>query len=242
MLRDHEGERYAKLVSPEQADALAAERDRIGWLDNAGIPVGAVLDWRSTDRGACLVTRAVAGVPADQLDPDVLRQVWSPITNLVRALHDIDAATCPFDRGVATMMTLARKTVAENRVQTEFLPADLHHVRPAQILGRLEEELPLRLAQERNEFVVCHGDLCLPNILIDVGTHQVAGVIDLGRLGRADPYADIALLLTNARETWPDEQTARGADRVFADQYGIDLDSARQRFYLLLDPLTWPMT
>lgn len=240
VLRDHDGSRYAKIGTPEQSADLAGERDRTGWLDEAGIPVGAVLDWRTSDHGVCLVTRAVAGVPADQLSVDALRQAWSPITHLIREMHDIDASSCPFDRGVATMMSLARTTVAENRVQTEFLPDALQQVPSERILHHLEGQLPRRREQELGRPVVCHGDLCLPNILIDPDTQQVCGVIDLGRLGRADPYADIALLLTNARETWRDEHAARRADRDFADQYGIDLDTERLRFYLLLDPLTWP--
>lgn len=240
MLHDRDGARYAKLVSPEQSMDLAGERDRIQWLGEAGIPVAAVLDWRSTDNGACLVTRAVAGVRADQLNADALGQAWPRITNLVHELHNIPSTRCPFDRGLATMMPRARMTVTENRVQTEFLPAALHQVPPATILGHLEAELPRRVQQERSELVVCHGDLCLPNILVDPDTLQVSGLVDLGRLGCADPYADIALLLTNARETWPDEDTARRADHEFADLYGVSLDVERHRFYLLLDPLTWP--
>lgn len=69
---------------------------------------------------------------------------------------------------------------------------------------------------------------------------QAADQVDLGRLGRADPYADIALLLENARETWRDEAIASQADRDFAELYGLRLDAERRRFYLRLDPLTWP--
>lgn len=239
VLRDAVGRRYAKVVAPQQRADLAGERDRILWLGEAGIPVNTVLDWRSTDHGACLVTSAVAGVPADQLGADALWRIWPLIANLVRQLHAIDATKCPFDRRLATMVPLARKTVTENRVQTEFLPAALHQVSPAHLLGRLEEQLPHRAEQENEEFVVCHGDLCLPNLFVDNDSKRIS-LIDLGRLGRADPYADIALLLTNARETWPDEPTARRADRVFAEKYRIDLDSERLGFYLLLDPLTWP--
>ncbi|GAB3616886.1 hypothetical protein GCM10027416_14430 [Okibacterium endophyticum] len=71
------------------------------------------------------------------------------------------------------------------------------------------------------------------------GTSCVTGLIDLGRLGRADPYADIALLFANARETWPDEDTARHVEHDFASRYGIALDPDRLDFYLRLDPLTW---
>jgi hypothetical protein len=67
----------------------------------------------------------------------------------------------------------------------------------------------------------------------------VAGFVDLGRLGRADRHADIALLLANARQTWPDESRAAEADTAFATGYGATLDPDRQRFSLHLDPLTW---
>jgi streptomycin 3"-kinase len=232
--------RFAKLVTAAYRDDLAAERDRITWLGEAGLPVASVLAWRATDDGACLITSAVAGVPADQLDAAALRRAWPGLAAVARELHDLPTADCPFDRGLALMMPLARTTVAEDRVQTEFLPVPLQQVPPAHILGQVEDDLPRRQRQEEDERVVCHGDLCLPNILIDPATMRVVGLIDLGRLGLADPYADLALLLANARETWPDEATARAADQEFGGLYGIDLDAERQRFYLLLDPLTWP--
>ncbi|NYI80092.1 aminoglycoside 3'-phosphotransferase [Nocardioides panzhihuensis] len=240
VLHDRARGRFAKLAPAAYRDDVAAERDRITWLGEAGLPTASVLAWRSNDEGACLITSAVAGVPADQLDAAALRRAWSGIAAIARDLHDLPTADCPFDRGLASMMPLARTTVAQGRVQTEFLPLPLQQVPPAHVLGQVEDDLPRRQRQEEDERVVCHGDLCLPNILIDPDTMRVAGLIDLGRLGVADPYADLALLLANARETWPDEVTARAADHEFGELYGIDLDAERQRFYLLLDPLTWP--
>ena len=137
------------------------------------------------------------------------------------------------------MMSLAHASVAAGRVVVEFLPVALQRIPPTQILEQIEAELPVRLAQERTQLVVCHGDLCLPNILVDPATGLVKALIDLGRLGTADPYGDIALLLATARETWSDEAMARRADREFAEIYGTELDPERQDFYLRLDPLTW---
>jgi streptomycin 3"-kinase len=67
----------------------------------------------------------------------------------------------------------------------------------------------------------------------------VTGLIDLGRLGRADPHADTALLLANAREVWPDEASHARARTEFDRLYGFPRDAQRQEFYLRLDPLTW---
>ena len=236
---DHGQHRYAKIVSSELVAELSAERDRSVWLNEMAIPSAAVLDWRETDSGACLVTQAVLGVPASELDAPALQRAWPSVVLAVRALHGLAVDRCPFDRTLAQMMRLAHASVAEGRVVVEFLPVALQRTPPAQIMEQIEAELPVRLAQERAQLVVCHGDLCLPNILVDPATGQVTGLIDLGRLGTADPYGDIALLLATARETWSDEAMARRADEEFAEIYGTELDPERQDFYLRLDPLTW---
>jgi streptomycin 3"-kinase len=237
----HDGgrKRYAKLVASERAAELAAERDRSVWVGHTGIPCARVLDWRETDAGACLVTQAVPGVPASTLEAHALRRAWSSVVTAVRALHGLASDRCPFDRTLAQMMPLARAAVAEGGVVVEFLPEALRRTSPTRILEQIEAELPVRLAQERADLVVCHGDLCLPNVLVDPATDQVTALIDFGRLGTADPYGDIALLLATARQTWPDEPMARRADQEFAAIYGTALDPSRQDFYLRLDPLTW---
>jgi streptomycin 3"-kinase len=236
---DRGRQRYAKIVSSEGVAALAAERDRSVWINQTDIPSAPVLDWRESGRGACLVTQAVLGVAASRLDAPALRRAWPSVVVVVRALHGLATDQCPFDRRLAQMMSLAAASVEEGRVVVEYLPVALQRTPPTQILEQIEAELPVRLAQESAQLVVCHGDLCLPNILVDPATGQVEGLIDFGRLGTADPYGDIALLLATARETWSDEAMALRADREFAEIYGTELDPERQDFYLRLDPLTW---
>ncbi|WP_331728002.1 APH(3'') family aminoglycoside O-phosphotransferase [Streptomyces sp. NBC_00158] len=239
VFRSADAGRYAKCVPVADAADLAAERDRIAWLGARAVPGPAVLDWYDTDAGACLVTSAVQGVPADQVSAADLRGSWGRIADAVRRLHEVPVSQCPFHRGLDTMVTLARDVVARDAVNPEFLPVEQQHTPPADLLDRLTPQVPRRRDQEAGDAVVCHGDLCLPNIVLDPQTLDVSGFIDLGRLGRADRHADLALLLANARETWADEERARAADVAFAEEYGIALDHERLRFYLHLDPLTW---
>ncbi|EMB03641.1 Aminoglycoside 3'-phosphotransferase [Vibrio cholerae O1 str. Inaba G4222] len=42
----------------------------------------------------------------------------------------------------------------------------------------------------------------MPNFMVDPKTLQCTGLIDLGRLGTADRYADLALMIANAEENW----------------------------------------
>lgn len=239
VFRGADATRYAKCVPAADVADLTAERDRIAWLSGRGVPGPRVLDWYAGDAGACLVTRAVSGVPADQVRAEDLRASWEHIADAVHRLHEVPVSSCPFHRGLDDVVAVARDIVARDAVNPEFLPLEQQHVPPAELLTRLSGEIPRRRDQAVADTVVCHGDLCLPNIILDPGTLRVSGFIGLGRLGAADRYADLALLLANARETWVDEERARAADMVFAERYGIALDHDRLRFYLHLDPLTW---
>jgi len=240
--RSPDGTRFAKAVERAEIANLAAERDRAIWLDTQGIPGPRVLDWIEGDCGAVLVTSAVPGIGADRLSADDLTRAWPGIGRAVRRLHDLDLGACPF-RGydLAARMALARDVVARGGVNPQFLSEADRLLDPEAILGDLEAALPTMLTREADDLVVCHGDCCLPNIMVDPQTLTVTGFIDLGRLGIADLHADLALLLANARETWPEESAALLADAVMmgADHYGRALDPERLAFSLRLDPLTW---
>ncbi|WBZ74965.1 phosphotransferase (plasmid) [Escherichia coli] len=93
---------------------------------------------------------------------------------------------------------------------------------------------------ERTDMVVCHGDPCMPNFMVDPKTLQCTGLIDLGRLGTADRYADLALMIANAEENWAAPDEAERAFAVLFNVLGIEApDRERLAFYLRLDPLTW---
>ncbi|MDQ1698406.1 MAG: streptomycin 3''-kinase [Frankiaceae bacterium] len=239
VFRSTDGSRYLKRVGIEQQAVLERERDRIDWARAHGVPTAEVLDWSAGADGADLVTSRIEGVSADRLSATSLSNAWPSIVETVRRLHALPVDKCPFTHNLRDLFAMAEDVVRRGAVNPPFLPIEIRQAPPAEILARLAAELEHRLAQEAVDTVVCHGDLCLANIIIDPETGSVSGLIDLGRLGRADRYVDIALLLSNSRGTWSDEGQARDADAIFADGYGVTLDHDRQRFYRHLDPLTW---
>ncbi|HEY7816158.1 MAG TPA: phosphotransferase, partial [Nakamurella sp.] len=81
--------------------------------------------------------------------------------------------------------------------------------------------------------VVCHGDLCLPNVLADAHTGRITGVIDLGRLGVADRHQDLALATRSLGPANP--QFGPDAAQVFLTAYGLPVEPALLAFYRLLD-------
>lgn len=231
---------YAKISSDKSAAALNDERQRCEWLYSQNIKCPEVVDWIVSDEAACLVTRPVTGVPASELSPAQLLAAWPSIARQFKMLHALPPRDCPFHRDIRTMFNKATDVVSRNAVNAGFLDPEDENTPPVQLLRRLETELPARLVQEAGDRVVCHGDACMPNIMIDPVTLQCTGLIDLSRLGVADRYVDLALLLGNTRETWHDPRQAKNAHDILFETLGLAKpDPARLLFYLRLDPLTW---
>jgi kanamycin kinase len=79
-----------------------------------------------------------------------------------------------------------------------------------------------------DKLVVCHGDACAPNTLL-AADGRWSGHVDLGMLGVADRWADLAVA------TWSAEWNyGPGWDGLLLDSYGIEHDPERTRYYRLL--------
>ncbi|NSX02294.1 APH(3'') family aminoglycoside O-phosphotransferase [Cupriavidus gilardii] len=237
--RRDDGQAFAKIAPASRSADLAAERDRLAWLEGKGLACPRVLDWHESGSGACLVMTAVPGVPAADLPGTDLLVAWPSMVRQLGALHALQPQDCPFDRSLSRMFELAVGVVARDAVNPDFLPDEDKGMSGPELLSRVERELPGRLAQEAQSTVVCHGDPCLPNFMVDPHTLQCTGLIDLGRLGRADRYADLALMVANAEESWESTQQAEQAFAMLFDTLEVTADRERLTFYLRLDPLTW---
>jgi streptomycin 3"-kinase len=239
LFRRDDGALVAKCVAPSGVDDLREERRRIEWLAGTGIPGPSVVDWSASDGGARLVMTAVPGVPASELGSARLLRAWPGLLGVLRRLHELPAADCPFERTLATMFRIAEDVVRRDAAIPEFLAEDQQGRPHPELLADLRTQLDERVDQERADVVVCHGDACLPNFMVYPDTLACTGLIDLGRLGTADRHADLALLRANATETWDGDDRVH-AERLLPELYGLDrIDPGRLWFYHHLDPLTW---
>ena len=73
--------------------------------------------------------------------------------------------------------------------------------------------------------VVCHGDACNPNFLLDEAGRCV-GYVDLGMLGVGDRWADLAPALLSLGWNY-----GEGWEPAFLEGYGIEQDAEKQAFY-----------
>jgi kanamycin kinase len=78
-----------------------------------------------------------------------------------------------------------------------------------------------------DKLVVCHGDPCVPNTLLDSAGDFVAQV-DFSQMGVADRWADLAIATYSI--SW-DINFGRSYDDVFFEAYGVAPDPERIEFY-----------
>jgi len=235
--RSSDGAAYAKTArDPSTLAELVAERDRVAWLAATGFPAPAVLDWVEDAASATLVTSTVAGVPASDLAPAHVADALPRLAGLLRDLHALPVAGCPFDHRLAVTVPTAVRAVAADQLDLLDLDPERRGRDAASLLADLLADRGRAEAAEAHDLVVCHGDPCLPNLLLDPDTLTPTGVVDLGRLGVADRYLDLALLTRSAAATDLNPQYGAEAARTLLREYGVgDPDEFRLSYYRLLD-------
>jgi kanamycin kinase len=203
---------------------LAAEADRMRWA-RPFHPVPEPLDQGSDATGSWLVTTALPGESA--VSERWLADPATAVTALgegLRALHEaLPVPGCPFSWAAGERVADARQQAAAGRLRPA---ADWHEThQPLSVSAALELAAAI---PPIDRLVVCHGDACAPNTLLSPDGRW-SGHVDLGLLGTADRWADLAVA------TWSTEWNyGPGWQRRLLDAYGVRPDAARTRYYRLL--------
>lgn len=217
---------YLKSGQGSVADDIVDEAIRLRWLQGR-VPCAPLLYFACEGDAAWLLTGAVAGRTGDEwLEAEPARRdlVIDGCADFLRRLHRLSVADCPFEAGAPLRMAAAARRVAAGAVDTEDFDDD-HAGWSAE---RLWEKL-VALVPPPGERVVTHGDFSLGNLLLDE-TGVATGVIDVGRLGVADPYQDVAILWQNLGEFGEGAQR-----RLLAAIDREPVDRQRLEFHRCLD-------
>ena len=217
-----------KWSPPAQRSELEAEVERLAWAA-PHTPVPEVLDHGADDDtgGAWMVTRLIdasSAVASRWLaDPEpAVRAVGAGL----RSMHDaLPVDRCPFRWSLSDRVADAHRRAAAGLIDPSRWHEDLGGLTLTQALASVGE-----LDEPPDDLVVCHGDACAPNTLVDDAGGWVAHV-DLGRRGVGDRWADLAVA------TWSTVWThGPGWEDALLDAYGIDPDPDRiQRYRILWD-------
>lgn len=211
--------RFVKWTPTGSGIHLAKEVARLRWAV-AFTPVPRVLEHGADDDGAWIVT---AGLPGES----AVSERWKadPTTAVaalgagLRAFHDaLPVQRCPFIWSVQCRLAeIHRRPLEPARWEPEH--------RTLGVRGALDH---LADAPPVDEVVVCQGDACAPNTLLtDDG--RWSGHVDLGALGVADRWADLAIA------TWSTNWNyGPGWEDPLLAAHGVDRDPDRIAYYRML--------
>ncbi|GAA1873911.1 aminoglycoside 3'-phosphotransferase [Paeniglutamicibacter psychrophenolicus] len=216
-------DRYLKYAPRGTADPdFAAEALRLRWAsEHARVPE--VIQVGSDESGSWLLTAALPGESA-------VSGTWMKRPELaaralgagLRKLHEsLPVQDCPFEWSVGERLRAFEQRIAAGE-GPENWSGDCVHLG----IGEARELLsnpPLPL-----DLVVCHGDACAPNTLLD-GHGNFYAHVDLGELGVADRWADLAVAAWST--AW--NYGSGYEDHVYAG-YGIEPDATRIGYYRML--------
>jgi kanamycin kinase len=200
--------RFIKWMPPG-TPSLGGEAERLEW-SRPFIEVPRVLDYGEDDAGSWMLT---AGIPAHSAvdarftsSRAAARVAVRSIGAGLRRMHDaLPVDACPWSWSV-------EERIARARAEGSAVDASL-------------EAPPFT-----DRLVVCHGDACAPNTIV-AADGSFAGHVDLGSLGVADRWADLAVA------TWSLEWNFAGGALLEAellDAYGVTRDDRRIDYYRAL--------
>ena len=215
--------RYLKLARPGGYPGIKDEADRMVWASRY-LPVPEVISTGSDPEVAWMVTVGLDGEDATSStlaeNPRTLVRI---LAQGLRRFHGAPVARCPFDFRLEGALSHARIRLEAGQIEpTRDFHDEFRHLSAQEAIALLEQTLP-----GSEDLVVCHGDYCLPNVLIRSGL--ATGFVDLGELGVADRWWDLAVASWSI--TW---NLGQGYEDFFLDEYGIQKDPERIGFYRLL--------
>lgn len=218
---------FAKWAPAGSGLDLEGEASRARWAIAYAV-VPRVLETGADEDGSWLLTEALPGSNAVAArwkeDPGT---AVAAIGEGLRVLHEgLPVARCPF-----SWSAQGRLAVAEDRADNGLLdPASWHADHRG--LTTADALAVLREPPDVDQLVVCHADACAPNTLIGADG-RCSGHVDLGRLGTADRWADLAVATWST--TW---NYGPGWEAPLLRAYGVAPDAERTRYYRLLWDLT----
>jgi kanamycin kinase len=215
---------YVKWLPADNGHDLHQEVLRLEWaVQYTAVP--RVLEHGRDAEGSWFVSAALPGESAvdDRWKAEPATAVRA-IGEGLRALHEaLPVTTCPFSWEAEDRWADTVRRVDEGYFNLDYWRRSEHaHLDLAEALALAADPPPV------DRGVVCHGDACAPNTLL-YPSGRWCGHVDLGALGRADRWADLAVA------TWSTEWNyGPGWEELLLSAYGIGPDPERTHYYRLL--------
>ena len=228
---------YVLKIQPHTKET-ENEYEIIKWLKGR-IPVPEIVEYGLRDgKSYTLMTRIWGKMLCEEeilLDSERLIRLSA---EGIQKLWSVDIRDCPvtFSR-LEERLKAARYNVENHLVDLDNVEEDTFgpdgFKDPRELLEWLEANRP------EEDLVLTHGDFCLPNLFADQG--GICGYIDLGKMGPADRWQDLAILLRsldhNMSGYYNGKVYGKFETQMLLDALGTEMNEEKNRYYRLLDEL-----
>lgn len=203
---------------------VPGEIERLSWLTGMGFKSPRVIEVAQSDDRVWLLMSAVRGRDLTHL-VDRPADLVAACAQGLKRLHALDPAQCPFDHGIDARLAEAEQRLAAGLIDDSEFDLQRRNWTGRQLLDWLHANRP-----PEGEPIVTHGYATLLNLMAEDG--RFSGIVDCGRLGRADPWQDLALACRSITSTIGQQHVP-----PFLAAYGADWDEAKYRYYCTLDEM-----
>lgn len=231
-------DKYVLKIQPESVET-DNEYSIVNWLNHC-IPIPSIpVYYKQGGRAYTLMTK-IAGdmlcTKENLANPEMMIKI---VAMGMKMLWKMDVSECPFttsrldERLKAAEYNVVNGLVNVDNVEPEtFGPKGFKN--PKELLEWLKCNRP------EEDIVLTHGDFCLPNIFVKDGS--ISGFIDLGKMGPADRWQDIAIAIRSLEHNFNGKYTDGKKiydfkPQMLIDELGIAWDEKKYRYYILLDEL-----
>lgn len=208
------------------------------WLGKR-LPVPEILVYTTAgDTAYCLMSRMQGKMLCDPFYMDRPGLLLDLAARALEHLWTVDVADCLFDSTLDEKLRIAEQNVEAGHVDltnTEPETFGEHGFSsPKELLEWLKAHRP------PEDLVLTHGDFCLPNIF--ARGEQVTGYIDLGRMGIADRWQDVAICCRSLKDNFEGRYNGGRAyfgfsPELLLERLGIEENQEKLTYYILLDEL-----
>ena len=227
----------AVLKIQNDSSILKDESLMMDWLKNRISVPEIICNITESGKNYLLMSKINGKMSCDDEFMKNPKQLVFVLADAIKTLWNVDISDCPIKNDLSTVLKAAEYRVEHGLVDVDDAEPETFckggFKDPQQLLGWLYDNRP------EEDFVLSHGDFCLPNIFIN--DDGFSGFVDIGRMGVADRYQDIALCYRSLKHNFSGKfggKSYGGFDeKMFFDALGVEPDFEKIRYYILLDEL-----
>ena len=227
----------AVLKIQNDSSILKDESLMMDWLKNRISAPEIICNITESGKNYLLMSKINGKMSCDDEFMKNPKQLVFVLADAIKTLWNVDISDCPIKNDLSTVLKAAEYRVEHGLVDVDDAEPETFckggFKDPQQLLGWLYDNRP------EQDFVLSHGDFCLPNIFLN--DDGFSGFVDIGRMGVADRYQDIALCYRSLKHNFSGKfggKSYGGFDeKMFFDALGVEPDFEKIRYYILLDEL-----